>query len=109
MKFPRYLAQLLIQADSTAKDFVQQDGTILVEIARALYFTNVLISGGYKQCDSEPCLFKKGDTNSQNWSIVTIYVDDCLHVFKGSKMRSELYSTLIKSKLPAPTVLRLSV
>ena len=40
---------------------------------------------------------------------MTIYVDDCLHVFKGSKLRSELYSTLIKSKLPAPTVQRLSV
>ena len=30
MKFPRYLAQLLVLADSTAKDFMQQDGTILV-------------------------------------------------------------------------------
>ena len=32
MKFPRYLAQLLVLAYSTAKDFIQQDGTILVEI-----------------------------------------------------------------------------
>jgi len=31
------LAQLLVLADSTAKDFMQQDGTILVEIVRALY------------------------------------------------------------------------
>ena len=50
--------------DSTAKDFLQ-DGTILVEIVRALYglpdsakrwnshFTSVLTSGGYVQCDSE--------------------------------------------------------
>jgi len=30
-------AQLLVLADSTAKDFMQQDGTILVEIVRALY------------------------------------------------------------------------
>jgi len=33
---PRYLAQLLVLADSTAKDFIQQDETILVEIVRAL-------------------------------------------------------------------------
>ena len=58
MKLPRYLAQLLVFADSTAKDFIQQDGTILVEIVRALYgllesakrwnshFTSVLTSGG---------------------------------------------------------------
>jgi len=25
MKFPRYLAQLLVLADSTAKDFIQQE------------------------------------------------------------------------------------
>jgi len=37
MKFPRYLAQLLVLADSTAKDFLQQVGTILVEIVHALY------------------------------------------------------------------------
>ena len=37
MKFPRYLAQLLVLADSTAKDFIQKDGTILVEIVRELY------------------------------------------------------------------------
>jgi hypothetical protein len=30
MKFPQYLAQLLVLADSTAKEFTQQDGTILV-------------------------------------------------------------------------------
>ena len=37
MKFPRYLSQLLVQADPAAQEFVQQDGTILVEIVRALY------------------------------------------------------------------------
>ena len=120
MKFPRYLAQLLVLADSTAKDFLQQDGTILVEIVRALYglpesakrwnshFTSVLTSGGYVQCDSEPCLFKKGEINDKYWSIVTIYVDDCLHTYKGAKMRDELYGTLAKAKLPAPTVQQLT-
>ena len=67
LKFLRHLAQLLVLADSTAKDFMLQDGTFLVEIVRASYglpvsakrwnshFTNVLTSGGYVQCDSEPC------------------------------------------------------
>ena len=116
MKFPRYLAQLLVLADSIAKDFIQQDGTILVEIVRALYglpesakrwnrhFTSVLTSAGYVRCDSEPCLFKKGYIKDKYWSIVTIYVDDCLHTYKGAKMRTELYDTLAKAKLPTPTV-----
>jgi len=96
-------------------------GTILVEIVRALYglpesasagtviyFTSVLTSGGYVQCDFEPCLFKKGDINDKYWNIVTIYVDDCLHTYKGAKMRTELYGTLAKSKLPTPTVQQLT-
>ena len=107
-------------ADSTAKDFIQKDGTILVEIVRALYglpesakrcnrhFTSVLTSAGYVQCDSEPCLFKKGDINDKYWSIVIIYVDDSLHTYKGAKMRTELYGTLAKAKLPTPTVQQLT-
>ena len=65
-------------------DFIQQDGTILVQIVRALYgllesakrwnrhFISVLISGGYVQCDSEPCLFKKGDITDKYWTIASI-------------------------------------
>jgi len=67
MKFPIYLVQLLVLADSTVKDFMQPDGTIFVKIVRALYglpgsakrwnshFTTVLTSTGYVQCASEPC------------------------------------------------------
>ena len=42
------------------------------------------------------------------WSIVTIYVDDCLHTYKGAKMRDELYGTLARAKLPAPAVQQLT-
>ena len=87
-------------ADSTAEDFIQQDGTILVDIVRALYglpesakrwnrhFTSVLIK------ETSP--------------IVTIYVDDCLHTYKGAKMRTELYGTLARANLPTPTVQQLT-
>jgi len=43
------------------------------------------------------------------WSIVTIYVDDCLHTYKGAKMRTELYGTLARAKLPASTVQQLTL
>jgi hypothetical protein len=68
----------------------------------------VLTSGGYMQCDSEPYLFKKGDINDKYWSIVTIYVDDCLHTYKSAKMRDESYGTLAKAKLPASVLCKLS-
>jgi hypothetical protein len=68
----------------------------------------VLTSGGYVQCDSEPCFFKKGDINNKYWSIVTIYVDDCFHSYKGAKMGAELYDTLAKAKLSAQTVQQLT-
>ena len=62
----------------------------------------MLTSGGYVQCDSEPCLFRK------KTSTISIYVDDCLHTYKGTKMRTELYGTLARAKLPAPTVQQLT-
>jgi hypothetical protein len=116
MKFPRYLAQLLVFADATAKDFLQEDGTILLEIVRALYdlpesakrwnshFTSVLTSGGYVQCDSEPCLFKRGNINDTTWSIVTIYVDDCLHTYKGHGFRQIPHVDFDPDATEAPTL-----
>ena len=50
----------------------------------------------------------KGDITDKYWSIISIYVDDCLHTYKGAKMRTELYGTLARAKLPAPTVQQLT-
>jgi hypothetical protein len=109
MKIGKVIAQFLVQVDPKAKEFVQPDGSILVEIRKSLYglpeaaqlwneyLTGALINGGYTQCPSEPCLFirKKGS----QVSIVTVYVDDCLHIYKGDQIRAELYASLRNANL----------
>jgi len=53
------------------------------------------------KCPIEPCLFRKVRRNNgkMDISIVSIYVDDCLHVWNSPRMRSELYSNLRDAKL----------
>ena len=96
MRTPVYIAKMILQVDPTARQFVQSDGTLLVEVLRALYgfpesaklwnehLTSALVKGGYTQCSVEPCLFRKSVSPTE-WSIVTVYVDDCMHIYRGPK------------------------
>ena len=120
MRIPRALSILMCEIDPNIQQYRQTDGSILVEVLRALYgfpesaklwnelLTNALIAGGYKQCDVEPCLFKK-HINAQQFSIVSVYVDDCLHIYKGSTMRESLFKALRQAGLPTPTCQQLSI
>ena len=110
MKLPKHLAELVCEIDPTARGFLQPDGSMHVEIVKALYgfpesaklwyeyMSQVLINAGYKKCTMEPCLFKKVLDNNK-WSYVTIYVDDCLHTYKGANMRVALYNCLLFNRL----------
>ncbi len=91
MRIPVYIAKMIVQVDPAARQLVQSDGTLLVEVLRALYgfpesaklwnehLTSTLAKGGYTQCPVEPCLFRKSVSPTE-WSIVTVYVDDCMHI-----------------------------
>jgi hypothetical protein len=110
MSIDKNIARLLMMVDPTARDFRQEDGTLLVEIRRSLYglpevsklwydyFTKALILGGYTICPHDPCLFirKRGS----EMSIIALYVDDCLHIWKGANVYRELYAALRNAKLP---------
>ena len=43
------------------------------------------------------------------WSIVSIYVDDCLHTYNDGRLRDTLYATLKRAGLPTPVVQKLSL
>ena len=122
MRFNKSIASIVCQVDPTAKQFLQKDGTILVEVLRALYgfpesaklwnqyISGALIKGGYIQCPNEPCLFKKFNRFTNEWSdVITIFVDDCLHTYKGERIRNELYTILQQAKLPNPVVQQLTL
>lgn len=119
MKLPRHLAELVCEVDPQARQYLQQDGSMYVEVLKALYgfpesaklwyeyMSQALINAGYSKCPMEPCLFKKIIDNNR-WSYVTIYVDDCLHTYKGVNVREALYKCLEKANLPKPIIQQLS-
>ena len=110
MRIGKKVASLLQEVDPTSRQFVQEDGTILVEIQKSLYglpeaaqlwyeyLSGALKNGGYRQCPYDPCLFMRGTSNSQV-SIVAIYVDECLHIYSSQNIRSQLYASLRNAKL----------
>jgi hypothetical protein len=110
MSIDKSIAKLLVLVDPRAKDYLQPDGSILVEIRRSLYglpeasklwydyFTKALTVGGYSICPHDPCLFKR--KRGSEVSIIALYVDDCLHIWKGANIHRELYTCLKNAKLP---------
>jgi histone deacetylase 1/2 len=110
MRISKRIARILVEVDPQAAEFVQPDGTILVEIRKSLYglpeaaklwyeyLSGALKDGGYRQCPHDPCLFVRFGAGEQV-SIVAIYVDDCLHVYHGDNMRRHLYNSLNNANL----------
>jgi hypothetical protein len=100
MRFPKQIADLLVEVDSEAKKFQQPDGTILVQVLRALYgfpesarlwyeyLSSALKNCGYTVSPSEPCLFKRFVVRNGRilWSTISIYVDDCLHTYNDEQI-----------------------
>jgi hypothetical protein len=126
MRFPKNIADLLCKVDPEARRFRQQDGTILVQVQRALYgypesaklwyeyLKSALVNGGYTVSPSEPCLFKRlisprSPEQRREWSIVSIYVDDCLHTYNSERLRRELYAKLRDANISQPKVQQLNL
>lgn len=126
MRLPKNIADLLVEVDTEAKRYRQKDGTILVQVQRALYgypvsaklwyeyFKSALLNAGYTVAPSEPCLFKKFIASSnrskeKEWSIVSICVDDCLHTFNSDRLRRELYAKLRDANIASPKVQSLNL
>jgi hypothetical protein len=110
MSIDKNIARLLMMVDPSARAYRQEDGSLLVEIRRSLYglpeasklwydyFTKALTLGGYTICPHDPCLFMR--KRGTELSIIALYVDDCLHLWKGNNIHRELYAALRNAKLP---------
>jgi hypothetical protein len=111
MRISKKIAALLVEVDPNARQYVQEDGSILVEIQKSLYglpeaaqlwyeyLSGALKDGGYRQCPYEPCLFSRGSQNAQQFSLVGIYVDDCIHIYSHERIRNLLYAALRDANL----------
>jgi hypothetical protein len=120
MRIPVYVAKMILQIDPTAQQFVQSDGTLLVKVLRALngfpesaklwneHLISTVVKGGTSiSFPVEPCVFRKSVSPTE-WSIVTVYVDDCMHIYLGPKVRDKLYAALKDGDLPTPVIQQLS-
>ena len=67
------------------------------------------MNAGYTVSPSEPCLFKRIDARTKDWSFVSIYVDDCQHTYSSDRMRRELYAKLRDANIPTPVVQQLNL
>ena len=118
MRMDKVLAAICCKVDPQARKFLQKDGTLLVEVQRALYglpesaklwyeyLAAVLKNIGYKQCPNEPCLFRKQRNNNKEISVLSVYVDDVFHTYRGERMRDELYAGMRNGRISEPTIQR---
>ena len=109
MRISKNIAKILVEVDPRARAYQQPDGSVLVEIRRSLYglpeaaklwndyLTAALVAGGYQVCPHDPCLYVRRRGNEI--SIIGIYVDDCIHIYRGSNIYRELYASLRNANL----------
>jgi hypothetical protein len=110
MRISKRISKLLVEVDPKAREFVQKDGSVLVEIRKSLYglpeaaqlwyeyLKGALLDGRYTQCPYDPCLFIRRKSTTEV-SIIAIYVDDCLHIYRGEGIKKELYASLARANL----------
>ena len=129
MRISKLIAKYVLQVDPGAEPYLQPDGSLLVELQRALYglpesgklwhecICEKLRSIGYKQKDGDSCQWSYIERNSVTHKIISmsfilIYVDDILHIYGGQqggeKVRARLHEKLHKAGLPKLTCHKLT-
>jgi hypothetical protein len=128
MKISKLISKYVCDVDERARSYLQPDGTLLVELQRALYglpesgklwhehICGLLRRIGYEQKPGDTCQWRYVETNRATGSIVGVsflllYVDDFLHVYggaQGEKIRDRLHDKLCKCGLPQLVVHKLT-
>jgi hypothetical protein len=108
MQINHTVARILIDVDPDARRYLHEDGTILVELQRALYglpeagrlwhafLTNVFKKAGYVHMPNEPSVWKRvhGEGDQREVSFLVIVVDDVLHIYNEKAARDHLYEVM---------------
>ena len=96
MRLDKHLAKVACEIDGNYKQFIRDDGTIVVKLLKALYgcvqsskvwydtLTFKLGGIGYKRNLEDPCVFNKINKNGNQVTIV-IHVDDIKITTRGEK------------------------
>lgn len=128
IKISKTLSKYVCEADPRAAAYLQSDGTLLVQLQRALYglpearklwhdlMTDILRKCGYKNKEGDTCVWKyvekHRDGSVISVSFILLYVDDILHIYKGhnggATVRDRLHTLLGMNGLPQLTCHQLS-
>jgi hypothetical protein len=104
MRLSKKITEILTQDDPNKRRFLQPDGTMIVQLLRALYglrsasrdWYNLLAKSlekhGYKRSEMDSCMFVKH--TGEEVCYVLVYVDDMLVCSSNEAMESELESVL---------------
>ena len=119
MRIKPLIAKYFVIADPSAKRYLQKDGSLIVQLEKALYglpeagklwhelLRDCLTESGYKSKPNDTTVWRrveKRDGRVVSISIVLVFVDDFLHVWKGpnggNAVRDHLHTQLGKRGLP---------
>ena len=105
MRINKKEALILCTIDQKLKQYLQHDGTFLVQLEKTLYglpeagkcwftlLSTLLIEMGFTQCIQEPTLFKK------HTDIITIHVDDLLLTYSNN-LDQQIMTYFTKKNIP---------
>ena len=100
MRLDKELVKVACDIDSKYKQYIREDGTVVVKLLKALYgciqsskvwydtLTQKLGGIGYKRNDEDSCVFNKY-TKEGNQVTIVIHVDDIMITTRGEEMLSE--------------------
>jgi hypothetical protein len=106
IRIPREVAELWVLQDPSAREYLDVNGTLLLELDKFIYglkqspykfqqhLQNVLIKLGYVQLTQDPCLYVKHGHRG-GFSVLSTHVDDILQVTTDLSLYTELKDGLV--------------
>lgn len=106
MRLNRELAQYMVEIDPDYAECVLDDGTMVVELKKALYGLRVaglrwalllsekIVKMGYKKSEMDPCMYVRTDKDGK-MSYILVYVDDLLVLCDEEEESDRVYNTLL--------------
>jgi hypothetical protein len=129
MKISKIISRYVVEVDAKAREYLQPDGTLLVELQRALYglpesgklwhdhICDLLRRAGYEQKPGDTCQWRYIERNRATGAVTSVsflllYVDDFLHVYGGTnaeRIRDRMHKKLCEFGLPPLVVHKLTL
>ena len=106
MKLNKYEASIISKLNTSLKEYIQSDGTMLVQLEKTLYglpesgkkwydlLTEYFIELRFTKCQYEPTLMRRDE------DIITIHVDDLLISYNNNKLIDEITTFFQEKRIP---------